>query len=283
MVGGWRKGIGWCVAQGFRMLGARARALRRYDAPGTVLSLCAHDPTPEVLSGVLRWLKAQGFAFLSADDVLSGATGAGRHAWLSFDDGWKGFRACLPILEAEHVPATLFIAPGEIQRGFLWSNALMPFCTMREIRAYYRIPAEERTQKVRELVGATQERTLLSEEEVKTLAKHPLITLGNHSLSHLSCSDRPLEEVVREIREAQAILTQWADGRAPRLFGYPFGHWTAQTDHAVRELGLIPVKLFPGVDRVETFGTYRNMIYDTMSLAENTCRVLKAWLPIRRT
>lgn len=274
--------IGQAVGAAFILSGARARALKRYDRPGTLLSLCAHDPAPEVLEQLLVRLKRQGFTFYSEAEILSGRPLPPRAAWLSFDDGWKGFQACLPVLERHQVPVSLFIAPAETARGFLWTNALMSRCPMKTVRALYTLPENARTAQVAHLLKGNFPATLLSPCEVKRLARHPLVTVGNHSLSHLSASDRPLEEVETELCAAQEILTDWC-GTPPRLFCYPFGHRTAGTDALVRKYGLTPIGLFPGTDTQAAFGTFRNMIYDRMSPEENSCRVLKSWLPIRRT
>lgn len=274
--------IGKAVAYAFILSGARARALKRYDRPGSVLSLCAHDPTPEVLEDLIVWLKAQGFTFCSEKEILSGNSLPPRAAWLSFDDGWKGFHECLAVLERHNVPVSLFIAPAESKRGFLWTNALMPYCSMKAIRALYSLDANNRAARVAEKLLGRFPKTLLTPGEVKKLARHPLVTVGNHSLTHLSATDCPLEDVEKELCTAQTILTDWC-GTPPRLFCYPFGHRNPSTDDLVRKYGLVPIALFPGQDTQATFGTFRNMIYDRMSLEENTCRVLKSWLPIRRT
>lgn len=276
-----RRSVGWCVAAPFVVAGARRRAAARYDAEGTVLSLCAHDPTPEVLGGALEGLLRRGFQFHSEDEVLRGRLRP-RAAWLSFDDGWKGFLRCLPVLERLGVPATLFIATDATARGFLWTNALMPHLPMRRIRALYALPEAERMAVVEDVLGGRFPNTLLSPEEVARLARHPLLTLGNHSASHLSCSHRPVGEVAREIDRAQRALRTWT-GVTPRLFCYPFGHRTAETDAAVRAAGLWPIGLAPGIDRVSAFGRFRNMLYDNVSTAENLCRVLGSWVPIRKT
>lgn len=278
-----RKAVGWGVAQVFVRSGLRSAALRRYDAPGTLLSLCAHNPTPDVLRGVLGWLTAQDFVFLSEDDILDGHVPEGRCAWLSFDDGWMGFDTeLLPVLEAFSCPASLFVAPEETQRGFLWSNALLPYRSMTWIRTLYALSERDRTEAVAQILSGREPRMLMPPEAVAAVARHPLVRVGNHSAAHLSCPERPTAEVRDSVRRAQTLLTAWC-GRAPRLFCYPFGHRTPQTDAAVRAEGLHPVALLPGVDRISTFGTFRNMIYDDMSLGENTCRILKSWLPIRRT
>ena len=280
-----RKAVGWGVAQGFIRSGLRARAVRRYDCPGTLLSLCAHDPTPAVLSRIIRWLKARGFHFVSEGELLAGRLPEGRLAWLTFDDGWCGFRQLVGILEREAVPASLFIAPGESQRGFLWTNALLAKLPMARVRALYPLAREAREEVVAQVLGPPQAqvRTLLSPEEISALAAHPLLTIGNHTCSHLSITHRPFAEAVAEIEEAQALLQAWC-GRTPRCVCYPFGHRTVEVDRWLRAQGLQPVGLRPGVDRVgEHLGGFRNMIYDEMSLAENACRIVKAWLPIRRT
>lgn len=274
--------IGKAVGAAFILSGARARALRRYDRPGTLLSLCAHDPAPEVLEQLLVWLKQQGFTFYSEAAVLAGKPLPPRAAWLSFDDGWKGFQASLSVLERHQIPVSLFIAPAETKRGFLWTNALMASSSRQEIRALYPLAADLRAARVAAKLKGNVPQTLLTPGEVKRLAAHPLVTVGNHTLSHLSASDRPLEEVETELQAAQDILTDWC-GTPPRLFCYPFGHRTVETDALVRKYGLVPVGLLPGTDTVAAFGSFRNMIYDRMSLEENSCRVLKAWLPIRKT
>lgn len=278
-----REAVGWGIAQGFIRSGRRAAALRRYDGPDTILSLCAHNPTPSVLRSLLAWLTAHGFRFLSEEDILGGRVPSGRKAWLSFDDGWAGFDTeLLPVLEAFNAPVSLFIAPEETRRGFLWTNALMPYCPMSGIRALYAFPEPERIAAVAAVLKGKTPKMLMSPEAVAAVARHPLVRVGNHSATHLSCSDRPVSEVIDALRRAQETLTDWC-GRAPRLFCYPFGHRTPETDAAVRAEGLHPIGLFPGIDRLSSFGAFRNMVYDDMSLAENTCRVLGSWIPIRRT
>ncbi len=277
-----RRCVGWCVAAPFVVAGLRRRAAARYDTPGTVLSLFAHDPTPQVLASALEGLLRRGFRFCSEAELLCGKALAPRAAWLSFDDGWLGFERCLPVLERLGVPATLFVAPGAAQLGFLWTNALMPYLPMRRIRALYGLPLSERMAVVGCVLDGRFPKTLLSPEQVATLARHPLLSIGNHSVSHLSCSHRPVDEVAREVVQAQQTLRMWT-GVAPRLFCYPFGHRTEATDVVVRAAGLHPIGLAPGIDRVADFGRFRNMLYDNVTTAENLCRVLGSWVPIRKT
>ena len=277
-----RKLIGWGVATGFALLGVRARALKRYSSPGTVLSLFGHDPKPEVLDALLRWLTRHGFTFVSTDEVLAMRAGAKpwqlRTAWLTFDDGWAGFEAqLLPILEKYHAHATIFVAPGETARGQIWTNSILSAVSAETIDRLYMLPVAERYAEVDAVLAKIgNPRRLAPEEELRRLATHPLITLENHTYSHLSCGNRPTEEVLAEVEKTQQLLTDWT-GRVPKLCCYPFGHYTDATDAGLRAMGLIPVHSNPGVMTVNALGDCRNMFHETMGVTENVGRVLGAW------
>lgn len=281
-----RKVLGWLVAQRYVAFGKRRRMVRQYDAPGSVLSIFSHNPTAVVLEDVLGWLRGQGFSFVSTDELLEMRAGRlawrSRLAWLTFDDGWAGFEErLLPILERWQVPATIFVAPEETWRGQIWTNSVMGAVTAETFSAWYDLPAEARYRKVDEVLGHIgNPRRLADEAELRRLAKHPLMTLENHTWSHLSCSHRPVEEVVEEVRKTQEALTAWT-GRVPKLCCYPFGHCTEETDEALRAMGLLPVHSQPGVMTLGTLGLCRNMFTETMSAQENIGRVLGAWPKVK--
>ena len=120
------------------------------------------------------------------------------------------------------------------------------------------------------------DRKLLTEEEVREVAKHPLVRIGNHTWSHLSCPHRPMTEVLAEVDRAQATLTEWC-GSAPTDFAYPFGRGTVELDKEIRKRGMVPHYTRQGLVTKETLGAARNMVYEGMSLAENLGRILMAW------
>jgi peptidoglycan/xylan/chitin deacetylase (PgdA/CDA1 family) len=119
-------------------------------------------------------------------------------------------------------------------------------------------------------------RTLLTKEEVIELSRHPLVDIQNHTMTHLSCSHRPVFEVLDEVRLAQATLRQWT-GKDCTMVCYPFCHHTAETDAAIRAMGLVPVCGDAGEGTLEHMGRTRNMFKDYASLQENIGRSLNAW------
>jgi len=280
-----RKAIGWGVATSFVLSGCRRRRVAAYRTQGTVLSVFGHSPCPKVLDSLLGWLIRKGFNFISTDELLSVRDGTRawkpQMAWLTFDDGWAGFESnLLPILKKHNVPVTIFVAPNETDRGKIWTNSVIG--AVEGWQAWYGMTAEDRYAAVDKVLGGIPngsprlDRHLTTRDELCRLAADPLITLENHTYTHLSCSHRPVAEVMDEVKKTQNILLEWT-GRTPRLVCYPFGHCTAETDAEIRSLGLIPVKSFPGQMALDTIGEYRNMFHDVMGLYENVGRVLQAW------
>ncbi len=270
--------FGWFVAIGYALIGARRRALCKYDRPQTVLSIVTHHPSAKALENLLCYLTRNGFSFVSSDELLEMQTALKpwrpRIAWFTFDDGSANFeRDYLPILEKYHVPVSLFISPEETRHGVAWSEGL----SFAERHQMFSLPTHERYLICDKKIKTTSSvRPLASEDALMRLAQHPLVTLENHTMTHLSCAMRPIEEVLKEVDEAQEILTQWT-GRAPRWMAYPFGHYTPEIDAALRARGLTPVTIDPGITTLATLGRTRNMFYDRTTTAENIARILGAW------
>lgn len=265
-----RRSVGWSVAQLYRLAGRRSRALRAWLSSGAILPVVFHDAAPREVEAMLAWLVSHG--------------GTPRNLDVTFDDGWAAFEETLPVLEAFGLPVTLFVAPGETERGHVWTNEAMeagvPAATWR---AWYALDASERLARLEAAVPARPTRRLLSPEAVCRLARHPLVTLGNHTWSHMSCPHRPLEEALGEIDRAQRELTRWSGGRAPVAFAYPFGRGTPALDAAVRARGLVPHYTRPGLVAAATRGAARNVFVEGATLAENAGRLLSAWPPIGTT
>lgn len=254
-----RREIGWLVAQGYRW--GRRRTLEALRSGRARLPVAFHAAEAWEVAQVLGWFQRAG--------VLAQVD-------LTFDDGWKPFAETVRVLEAFEKPATLFIAPGQTLRGRVWTDGT----TVPQRQALYALGEAARNAQLRAW-GIDQARHLLTREEVCALARHPLVQVGNHTWSHVSCPHRPLAEVLDEVDRAQAELTAWC-GYAPKAFAYPFGRGTAELDAAVRARGLVPYYTRPGLTVGEP-GAARNLFYEGMSLAENVGRLLMAWPKVGET
>ena len=260
-----RKFIGWIVAVGYALAGARCRVVRRLRFGG-MLPVVAHALPASELEKILAWLKRRG--------VLD-------RLWLSFDDGWATVKDCLPVLEKFGVRAKVFVAPGETMRGNVWTEEAIQLGVPSEVwRSWYPLSEADRYAKLDGYAtGSTRQKTtLLTKEEIVQLSRSSMVDVENHTWSHVSAPHRPVDEVVEEVKRAQAMLTEWT-GRAPEWLAWPFGRGTPELDARVAALGLKTVYTKQGYE----VGGCRNMALEGVSFQENLGRILGAWPKVGET
>jgi len=260
----YRRQIGWLVAEAYAMLGIRAAICRKCRRKGLIVPILMHAPRPDWLAEILAELKCR--------------VGLKR-VELTFDDGRKVLKDIVPILERFNVSATFFISPGEIFSGYNWAEErhglrLPNFSTLCGMSSEKRLALFE---SAFDLSGRWPSgNSLLSVEDIAELAKHPLVEIGNHTWSHMSCKRRPASEALEEIERAQKQIAEWT-GKVPTKFSYPFGHGNDFLDASLRARGLTPYWLRPGLVTEATRGSARNMAYEDMTVNENIGRLLTAW------
>lgn len=259
-----RREIGWLVAQSYVLSGRRLAVCRRRSREGLVVPVVFHGPTPDRLDAILAGL-----------DRLVGL----ESVEITFDDGRRVLKECVPVLEKYNAPAVFFISPGEILEGFNWAES--EAARRCGLDALLRLSAEERHARLAAHGLRSRSGELLSVDDVRSLSRHPLVEFGNHTWSHMSCTSRPVAEALDEIDRAQRVIEEWT-GRAPAKFSYPFGHGSPELDAAVRACGLVPYGLRPGLAPCRADGRFRNMAYEDMSIAENLGRLLAAWPRVGR-
>ena len=71
--------------------------------------------------------------------------------------------------------------------------------------------------------SALVEREALSEEQLRRLARHPLVTIGAHTSTHRNLAEASAETVRREMADNRQFL-QDITGSPVEHFAYPFGH-----------------------------------------------------------
>ena len=276
-----RKVLGWLVAVSYVFMGNRRRALASYNKEGTILSIFGHESRPEVLEPIVKYLIGKGFTFVSTDDLLEMKAGRKKWhpklAWLTYDDGWAGLCTLLPVLEKYHVPVTVFVSPAETVRRQAWPKHVQPGKFVVDGQSLFDLPASERYRLIDNAIGKDSDRCELAGwEELKEFSKHPLVTIENHTNSHLSCSHRPIDEVMEEVKVAR-IRLQKEKLSESRLVCYPFGHRTAESDNWIRKAGMIPVRSDAGIMTVAQLGERRNAFHQNVTIQENIGRILGAW------
>ncbi len=228
--------------------------------------------TPEFLDAAIRQLKAEGYRFVSVEEVpalLRSPEPERPFAAFTLDDGYRNNRDhALPVFERHGVPFTVFVCRGFSERSHTiwWETAAAILCreqavdlggsepivrdvrTGADMRAAFRsiagaICAEGEDAMIGKLdraaaaigidPGAIVEDLVMSGEELAAFARHPLVTLGAHTVSHRSLGFLDPATVAEEVRRS-ADYVEEITGRRPQTFAYPYGDGRSVTDESLR-------------------------------------------------
>lgn len=211
-----------------------------------------------------------------AEKILAGETlGAGCVA-ITFDDGYlDNFHVAAPILGKYHLPATLFLATGYVQRAEAQWVDLLYWLLESHTRNVLHLPQtgclhlnlsvqnEKYLAKKmvhRYLLEATYEnRSLLLHEikeqlkpisplpprltmnwnEVRELVrKYPIIEIGGHTRNHIDLKSHDSALAYQEIAGCCADIEKEL-GDKPKLFSFPYGRWNEKSRRIVTESGWV--------------------------------------------
>ncbi|RRI00933.1 polysaccharide deacetylase [Mesorhizobium tamadayense] len=199
-----------------------------------------------------------------AIERMSSRGRGGQFAAITADDAYRdNMTEALPVLEKHGAPITIYAAPGLIDgAAYLWwdviedivdrssslklmtaSGPTMIDCSTpgRKIQANARLTAwltlevreQEQGAALRELarsngieLGDGRPGTLMSWDEVRAMAAHPLVTIGAHTINHRNLKRLSEADARHEIGDVRRILKEKL-GLEPRHFAYPYGYASA--------------------------------------------------------
>lgn len=214
------------------------------------------------LIDLIRSMKQAGYRFISLDDALTKMQQKSAcidpFAVVTFDDGYlDNYERAYPLLKGEEVPFTIYLTTSFMDRSVdIWWYALEKALThiesvrfseeseptvlssildrsraFRQLRNLYLVASTDQRQRIlRNVVGSSYREILkdlansmtMSWENVRTLAKDPLVTIGAHTISHPALSLLQPEEAEREILESKELIERIL-GQPVNHFAYPFG------------------------------------------------------------
>lgn len=271
--------------------------------------------TPEFLDETLDLVRRVGFDIVSLDEAVRRIDAPGERPFvaLAFDDGYRDtVQYALPVLRRHEAPFTVFVAAGFADRSArMWwleleealrraqtieiadgdlSLAVATRTPREKGEAFERIywalrgGAEERLLRVVGALGARQgvdgaaivAALCMDWREIAALARHPLATIGAHSVSHKMLAKWP-EDVARAEMLGSRERIEQELGLPVRHFAYPVGDPTSAGPREfalARELGFAsavttrPGMVFPAhrdhltaLPRVSVNGNWQNASY----------------------
>lgn len=200
-----------------------------------IKSIYCHNPSPIQLEHILRWLIHRNYRFLSVDELYHCLTDKhtveGKLAFISLDDAWRSNLELVPIIEKYNVPITIFVPIEPVKSGNYWWE----YVPREEREAIKRLDYNEFCHHVtKERQTKTLERSCMTAEEISLLARHPLVSIQSHTLTHPILTCLPDELLEREINESKRQL-EAIIGQEVNYFSYPNGTYTTREIEVVRK------------------------------------------------
>lgn len=225
----------------------------------------------------------------------------------------------VPIIETNDVPATIFVATGYIGKSFWWdeiaeflredapagSRLSIDFGDGQHGDYFGLEERVHRASAAREICGRlacssgteidavlAQLRDWRSEptfarpafggmkrERLMELARHPLVELGAHTVSHGCLAGLPPDAQQKEISCSRRDLTAIV-GQAPQVFSYPNGSFDSRTPRVVEKAGFdCACTSRDGVFGATTDPFLMPRIWAPDAGGEDFRRWLSAWVP----
>jgi peptidoglycan/xylan/chitin deacetylase (PgdA/CDA1 family) len=209
------------------------------------------------LERVLHWLRGENIDFVDLDEAVWRLRGRSsrRFACFTFDDGYAdNLSHALPVMEQFGAPFTVYVTTGMVTRQidawWLGLAALISSYDRLKLTSHLSVECPDLSRKRRafsRLASLTHqdfgllphlhqaiakgaidcrklvERQALSEDQLRQLSRHPLVTIGGHTMSHRNLAQAPASAVRWEIEENRRFL-QSVTGQPVEHFAYPFGH-----------------------------------------------------------
>jgi len=245
-------------------IGAILMLHRVTAVPERPLGLNRHlNIAPDFLDAVIADMKASGYAFVSMDEAVErikrGGEG-GLFAAITADDAYRdNLTEALPVLEKHQAPLMVYVAPALIDgTADLWWDVVEDIveagqklemkrpggtetldCTAPDAlpRLYNHltteVPEENQRAVLREFAAASGvdpgepgRKTLMSWDEIRRIAAHPLVSIGAHTVNHHNLKRLSEEKARREMTDVVTLLRSEL-GQSPRHLAYPYGYASA--------------------------------------------------------
>ena len=195
-----------------------------------IRSLYYHNPNPEGFEAVIRHLHSKGYKFISIDELydrLERNDTKGKLAYVSFDDGWQGNLKLIPIIEKYNVPITIFIAVNPVKEGIFWWEFVTKKVGYSKMFEFKKLPYDEFESQLKQIKAeiGKLERSAMTIDELKEVAKHPLVSIQSHTVNHPILTKLPNDLLKFELKESQKQLEE-ITGKEVFAFSYPNGSLT---------------------------------------------------------
>ncbi|OQP52846.1 polysaccharide deacetylase [Niastella yeongjuensis] len=291
-----RNMLGYLAANTLILTGRVKQATRKALDTECILSLYYHKPGKDEFEFSIKWLKSQGFNFISPHDLervmnreIPFPKGA---VLLTVDDGWQtNVTNVVEVANRNQVPVTIFVSTTPAEEGTYWwsyvTQAKRQGLTSFSKHALKKMPEEERLKILKDIKQMIYPgRDAMTVDQVKMVANSPYVTIGSHTQTHPILINCPEMQVYEELKGSRQKLESWI-GKEVVYFAYPNGDYSRREIKILKTLNYRlafsaqPQYLTPALLN-ESFTIPRFGFLEGASSAENICRMTGVWQPMMR-
>lgn len=284
----------WLLANLLILCGFVRRAKRKAMQGNQVLSMYFHDPSKSEFEACVKWLKGNGYTFISPkdlDDIINNEKPLPKGAvLLTADDGWKSNESnIVEVAEKYRVPVTIFVATEAVEEGAYWWSYLERAKELNIVlpgkSSLKRIMNDKRAALISEIKRLTVvEREAMTIAQIKRISRSKYVTIGGHTHSHPILVNCRTEQLYDEVILSKQKLEAWT-GKKVDYFAYPNGDFGDREMRALVDSGFRLA--FTSEPRQITVDDFKNTyclprfgLLEGASLAENICRMTGVWKPL---
>lgn len=155
--------------------------------------------------------------------------------FISLDDGWRSNLQLIPVIEKYNVPICIFVATEPLDSGNYWWEYIIKESGRKAMIRFKDLPYNEFYAQLEEVKSHIDlERSSMTREELKDLAKHPLVSIQSHTVNHPILTSVPAEVLEKELAESKLFLEAMCE-KEIIAFSYPNGSLSDREVEAAKE------------------------------------------------
>lgn len=196
---------------------------------------------------------------------------------LTFDDGYaNNFKYAIPILKKHNIPASFYITTIHNENEFLWpdfidlvsfysdkktitfngkefvKNKKEFYSGNKSLKSELKRVSFDKIQQVYEIFNDDWQKIkqkklddywqLMTEDQIKEIAKHPLFTIGSHGSTHTNLVAISTHDSKEEILHSKKELEKICNTKITE-FAFPFGYYSEELVDYCSEIGYSKILL----------------------------------------
>ncbi len=285
------------LAYGLFLTGYVGKAKKKALQGDHILAIYFHNPTYQEFKNCIHWLKRNKFQFITLHNltqIIQKKQPIPKGAVLiTVDDGWKNNeKNMVALAEQLEIPITIFVSTEPVEKGAYWwskvkyakKNHIGAIPSVKELK---KIPNEERLIHLKKIkpVNESETREAMDIEQIKRISKSKFVHIGGHTHTHPILPNCSYDQVYEELNLSKNKLESWTK-KEITAFAYPNGDYSSREISILKNLNyqIAFTCKAEAIDPQRISNPYkipRFAFLEGASQAENICRILGIWQPMR--